>query len=36
LDPGMLDTKRYFKLLDRAIQTVLDPCKPLRIPDRLL
>ena len=36
LDPGRLDVKRYFKLLDRAIQTVLDPCKPLCIPERLL
>jgi DNA polymerase-2 len=36
LDPRRLDTRRYFKLLDRAIQTVLDPCKPLCIPERLL
>lgn len=36
LDPGRLDTKRYFKLLDRAIRTVLDPCKPLFVPERLL
>jgi DNA polymerase-2 len=27
LDRRRLDTKRYFKLLDRAIRTVLDPCK---------
>jgi DNA polymerase elongation subunit (family B) len=27
LDTRRLDTKRYFKLLDRAIRTVLDPCK---------
>jgi DNA polymerase-2 len=25
--PGRLDTKRYCALLDRAIRTVLDPCK---------
>ncbi len=36
LDPGRLDTKRYFRLLDRAIQTVLDPCKPYLVPERLL
>ena len=35
LDPGRLDTKRYFRLLDRAIQTVLDPCRQLIIPDIL-
>ncbi len=35
LDSARLDIKRYFKLLDRAIQTVLDPCKPLRVPERL-
>jgi DNA polymerase elongation subunit (family B) len=33
---GRLDTRRYCALLDRAIQTVLDPCKPLCIPERLL
>ena len=27
LDPGRLDTKRYFDLLDRAMRTVLDPFK---------
>jgi DNA polymerase-2 len=27
LDTRRLDTKRYFKLLDRAIRTVLEPCK---------
>ena len=27
-DARSLDTKRYCHLLDRAIQTVLDPCKP--------
>jgi DNA polymerase-2 len=27
LGPGRLDVKRYCDLLDRAIQTVLDPCK---------
>jgi len=36
LDSGKLDTKRYYKLLDRAIQTVIDPCKPLLMPERLL
>jgi DNA polymerase-2 len=36
LDSGKLDTKRYYKLLDRAIQTVIDPCKPLLVPERLL
>lgn len=36
LDLGRLDTKRYCMLLDRAIQTVLDPFKPLCIPERLL
>ena len=35
LDPGRLDTKRYFRLLDRAIQTVLDPCRHLIIPEIL-
>ena len=27
LESGRLDTKRYCTLLDRAIRTVLDPCK---------
>ncbi len=36
LDPGRLDTKRYFKLLDRALQTVLDPCGRSCVSDRLL
>ena len=36
LDSGRLDTKRYCKLLDRAVQTVLDPGKPLLVPQRLL
>jgi DNA polymerase-2 len=27
LDPGRLDTKRYFRLLDRAMQTVLGQCE---------
>lgn len=36
LDSGRLDTKRYCRLLDRAIQTVLDPGKPLLAPERLL
>jgi DNA polymerase elongation subunit (family B) len=31
-----LDTKRYCRLLDRAIRTVLDPCRPYLIPERLL
>jgi len=36
LVPGSVDTKRYCALLDRAIRTVLDPCKPLCISERLL
>lgn len=36
LDPEKLDTKRYCRLLDRAIQTVLDPCKPVLVSERLL
>ena len=36
LPPGRLDTKRYYRLLDRAMQTVLDPCRPLLVPERLL
>lgn len=36
LDSGRLDTKRYCRLLDRAIQTVIDPCKPLLVPEQLL
>jgi DNA polymerase-2 len=36
LDSGRLDTKRYCRLLDRAVQTVLDPGKPLLVPQRLL
>ncbi|NUQ86149.1 MAG: hypothetical protein HUU11_15695 [Anaerolineales bacterium] len=36
LDPGRLDTKRYFKLLDRALQTVLDPCRRSCVSERLL
>lgn len=35
LDPKRLDTKRYFRLLDRAIQTVTNPCRQLIIPERL-
>ena len=35
LDPGRLDTKRYCRLLDRAIRTVLDPCRSLLVPERL-
>jgi DNA polymerase-2 len=36
LNPGRLDTKRYFKLLDRAIQTVLDPHRRSCVSERLL
>lgn len=36
LDSGRLDTKRYYKLLDRAIQTVLDPCRYHIAQERLL
>ena len=36
LSPERLDTKRYCRLLDRAIRTVLDPCKPALVPERLL
>jgi len=36
LPPGRLDTKRYYRLLDRAMQTVLDPCRSLLVPERLL
>jgi DNA polymerase-2 len=36
LAPERLDTKRYCALLDRAIQTVLDPCRTLCVPERLL
>jgi DNA polymerase-2 len=36
LDSGRLDTKRYCNLLDRAIQTVLDPCRYLVATERLL
>ncbi|MEP0805426.1 MAG: hypothetical protein HRF47_08035 [Chloroflexota bacterium] len=34
LDSGRLDTKRYCRLLDRAVQTVLDPGKHLLVPER--
>lgn len=34
--PKHLDTKRYCELLDRAMRTVLDPCRQLVIPERLL
>ena len=27
LDPKRLDVSRYFSLLDRAIRTLLDPCR---------
>jgi DNA polymerase elongation subunit (family B) len=36
LNPGRLDTKRYCRLLDRAMRTVLDPCRPYLVPERLL
>ncbi len=36
LDPGRVDTTRYCSLLDRAIRTVLDPCKSLMAPVQLL
>jgi DNA polymerase-2 len=36
LKPGRLDTQRYCTLLDRAVQTVLDPCKSKHPEKRLL
>lgn len=36
LDPGRLDTNRYCALLDRAIRTVLDPCRSLHLLMKLL
>jgi DNA polymerase-2 len=36
LVPERLDTKRYCMLLERAIRTVLDPCRMLCVPERLL
>ena len=36
LDPGRLDTKRYFKLLDRAIQTVVDPIRSQLMEEQLI
>ena len=36
LDPRRLDTTRYCSLLDRAMRTVLDPCKSLMAPVQLL
>ena len=36
LNPERLDAKRYSRLLDRAMRTVLDPCKPYLVPERLL
>jgi len=36
LDPRRLDTTRYCSLLDRAMRTVLDPCKSLQAPAQLL
>ncbi len=35
LDSGRLDIKRYCALLDRAMRTVLDPCKALCASERL-
>ena len=35
-DPERLDTKRYFKLLDRAIQTVVDPIRSQLIEEQLI
>ena len=36
INPAVLDARRYCSLLDRAIRTVLDPCKSLQEPIRLL
>lgn len=36
LNSGRLDTKRYCELLNRAMQTVLDPCRSYLVPERLL
>ncbi len=36
LNPGRLDVKRYCALLDRAMRTVLDPCKALCAPMQTL
>lgn len=36
LDSGRLDTKRYYRLLDRAVQTILDPVRSHLIEGRLL
>ncbi|WKZ45888.1 MAG: DNA polymerase domain-containing protein [Anaerolineales bacterium] len=36
LDPGRIDTVRYCRLLDRAIRTVLDPCRRSCVSERLL
>jgi DNA polymerase elongation subunit (family B) len=35
LDSGKLDTKRYYRLLDRAMQTILDPSKPFCVLEEL-
>jgi DNA polymerase-2 len=35
LAPGMLDTKRYFKLLDRAMQTIFNPVRSHLIEEQL-
>ncbi len=35
LDSGKLDTKRYCRLLDRAMQTILDPSKPFCVLEEL-
>jgi DNA polymerase II len=34
--PKHLDTKRYCRLLDRAMRTILDPCRPRQTPQKLL
>ncbi len=36
INPAALDAKRYCSLLDRAMRTVLDPCKSLLVPVHLL
>jgi len=36
LDPRKLDVKRYTRLLDRAVQTLLNPTQPLRRPVTLI
>ncbi len=34
--PKHLDTKQYCRLLDRAMRTILDPCRPQLTPQKLL